>query len=211
MTEQVQPVTAPAPGTVPTPQPGGNADKVTFTPEQQEALNKMFGERAEQGRRTGQTELLKELGFEKPEDLKAALAEATKLRDAQKTELEKAQDAAKKAQDALTAAQAEKDTALKSASERLMRAEVMTEAMKHNPPFADGALDDVWLFVDKSKIAEKDGKFSGVAEAINEVAKAKAYLLKAPAAKGPGTPGGGSGKPLKVPGTNEAKRPIMRL
>jgi hypothetical protein len=60
------------------------------------------------------------------------------------------------------------------------------------PAFKTEALDDVLLLVDRSKIADKDGKYEGVDEALNDLAKAKPYLLADdPKPAGKGSPGAG--------------------
>jgi hypothetical protein len=60
------------------------------------------------------------------------------------------------------------------------------------PAFKPEALDDVLLLVDRSKIAYKDGKYEGVAEALDNLAKAKPYLLtEDPKPAGKGSPGAG--------------------
>ena len=70
------------------------ADGVTFTPAQQALLDKLFAQRAEQGGRAAVSALLKDLGVENVDALKAVLAEATKLKKSQMTELEQARAAA---------------------------------------------------------------------------------------------------------------------
>lgn len=64
-----------------------SAKSVSYT---QDDLNKLFGERARQA----ETALLRKLGFERPEDAEALLKKARETEEAQKTELQKAQEKA---------------------------------------------------------------------------------------------------------------------
>lgn len=57
----------------------------------QEDVNRLIGKTRKEARETGISEFLKELGFEKPDDLKALVTAAKARDDAEKSELEKAQ------------------------------------------------------------------------------------------------------------------------
>lgn len=164
----------------------------TFT---QEQLDILFAERAKRASDATTADLLKKAGVASIEDLLAGYAKAKKLEEGQMSELQKAQ--AELAAEKEKALQAEKDkvTALATASERLMRAEVQAQAHAQN--FLPDAISDVWLVIDKSKIKEENGVFVGVKEAVEAVAKAKPHWLEAGNNKRPaqGTPKPGEKKP----------------
>jgi hypothetical protein len=197
---------------------GGGKSKIEFTAELQKHVDELVGRARVEGRDVGSksavAELLKELGVEKPEDVKTALADYKKLQDASKSELQKAQDAATEAAKKIETATAEKQAMLDRMTEMLKREQVMAAAKKHVPPFRDDALEDVWMRVDKTKItAEGDVtedlgnvKFKGVEDAVKQVAKDKAHWLVTKSGSGgtprPGTPSGNR---------EEQKKPILRL
>lgn len=70
---------------------GGKPDEEKPTLTQAQA-DRLIGDARADGRKKATEALLKELGFEKPEDLKAAVTKAKEAEDANKTELQKAQD-----------------------------------------------------------------------------------------------------------------------
>lgn len=103
---------------------GSGEGKVTFTAEQQAHIDKLLGEARVKGRESGVSngvaEFLKSLKFEKSEDLQAALADYTKLRESQMSDAEKAKaelDAATKRAGELTTQLAEFE-ALKASKEK---------------------------------------------------------------------------------------------
>lgn len=69
------------------PGDGASAKPVSYT---QDDLNRMFGERAKQA----ETALLKKLGFERTEDAESLIKKTRETEEAQKTELQKAQEKA---------------------------------------------------------------------------------------------------------------------
>lgn len=156
----------------PAPDPAPPAPAV-FTPEQQAVIDKLVGGARGEGKKSALTDTLKELGFDKLEDLKtlvksakeqdeAKKTEAQKLADA-KTQAEKERDEAKaaldterakrltdqrdgKLKDALTAAKIKPDRV--NAALKLLtveQAEALQAAVK-----ADGSIDDKAI----TKIAE---------------------------------------------------------
>lgn len=184
----------------------GNAAKtVQLT---QEALDAMFADRAKRGGESAVKSLLEKLGLDKEEDLTVLIGKAKQVEDSQKTELQKVQDELTKAQEKAQKADQEKKDALAQANERLMKVSVLAEATAQS--FRPEAISDVWLFIDKAKITEKDGEFTGVKEAVQEVAKAKPWML-ADKSKTPGTPPPQSGK--KPDGNKQTTdtRPLLRL
>lgn len=169
---------------------GTGEEKRTFT---QAELNALFGERGRQAKQAAISELLKELGVEKPEDIKAALKKAKDAEAAQMTELEKAQaekaDALKKAEEAEQA----RTTTEAKALERLMKAEVKIAAAQMG--FNDPA--DAWLYIDRTAIkVTDDDTFEGIDKALEAVVKSKPYLVKAD------NKGSNGGTPTRKPRPN---------
>lgn len=77
----------PAPNPTPTPAPATPPEK-TFT---QAELDAIAGNARKEARDKAVSDLLKELGFEKPEDLKTLVTDVRKQQENEKTELEKLQ------------------------------------------------------------------------------------------------------------------------
>lgn len=180
---------------------GAGEEKRTFT---QAELNALFGERGRQAKQAAISELMKELGVEKPEDIKAALKKAKDAEVAQMTELEKAQaekaDALKKAEEAEQA----RTTTEAKALERLMRAEVISAASRLN--FNDPA--DAWLYIDRTAIkVTDDDDFEGIDKALEVVVKAKPYLVKSDKQPGGGTP---TRKPRTIQQPEGAPAPAVK-
>ena len=101
--------------------------------------------------------------------------------DAKKSETEKLADQLKQMQ-------AEKETILSKANDRLIRSEILSKSTKFIDP------DVVIALVDKSKVTVKDdGTVEGVDAVLDELAKAKPHLLKGSTAHGnPTNPGSGA-------------------
>lgn len=162
--------------------PDGNAggNEKTFT---QAQLDKMFAPVKAQAAEAGKAELLKALGVESLDDLQSVIKKAKDLEDAQLSELDKAKKAAEAAELKAQKAEADKQTVIAQANERLMKAAVITASQSFNDP------NDAWLYIDRSKIEmTDDGEFTGVDEAVKAVAEQKPYLLKADGGQQP-TPG----------------------
>jgi hypothetical protein len=179
---------------------GTGEEKRTFT---QAELNALFGERGRQAKQAAISELLKDLGVESPEAIKAALKAATEAKAAQMTELEKARaqaaEALKKAEEAEQARTATEAKAL----ERLMRAEVIAVASQLG--FNDSA--DAWLYIDRAAIKVKeDDSFEGIDKALEAVVKSKPYLIKTSQPSG-GTP---TRKPRLQQPPESAPAPVVK-
>lgn len=151
---------------------GGGPAPITMTPAQ-------LDERLARERTASQREFLRGLGYEKPEDLKAAL-------DAKKA----ADDAAKSALELATEKATQADARAKAADERangaLIRTAAFSEATKAGVP-AD-RIDHAIRLIDLTTIeVGADGSVKGAAEAVTSL------LEGAPWLKGDG--GAGGGKP----------------
>jgi hypothetical protein len=169
---------------------GDGADKGEVKSYTQAELDRMFGERTRQARKAGIAELLKELGVEKAEDIKAALQKAKEAEEAQLSELEKANKRAADLEAKAKQADEARTIAETRAQEKLLKAAVMAEATRQG--FNDAA--DAWQFVDRTKIeAGEDDSFKGLDKAVKAVLEAKPYLAKAEERPRIGTPKGGQG------------------
>lgn len=113
--------------------------------------------------------------------LKEAAQKYAEYQEAQKTELQKAQEAAQRAQ-------AEKDTALKLANERMIRAEFIAAASGLNVAHPE----DAFALADRAGVSiADDGKVIGVTEAVKTLVDA----VRLPLTTRPKAPdlGGGAG------------------
>lgn len=167
---------------------GDGSDKGESKSYTQAELDKMFGRRADQASKTAIAALLKELGVEKPDDIKAALQKAKDAELAQLSELEKAQKKAADLEAKAKAAEEASAAAETRAQEKLLKAAVLGEAARQN--FNDPA--DAWLYVERAAItAQDDDSFKGLDKAVEAVLKAKPYLAKAEERLRIGTPRSG--------------------
>ncbi len=146
---------------------------VTMT---QAQLDVLFTERATRASAATLADLLKKAGVENVDALLNGYSEGKKLKEAQMTDKEKADKTLKDAQDEAAKAKTDLSAALAKMAERLMQSEVMAQASAQG--FRPESINDVWLVVDKTKITEKDGVYTGVKEAVEAVAKAKPFWLK---------------------------------
>lgn len=170
----------------------------TFT---QADVDRIVGERAKRAEESAIAALLKDIGFEKADDLKAMIKAAKARDDAEKSELQKAQDAIAALTKAKENAEKERSEAIEKAGVTLMRAAVMAEASKPEYRIRPEALADVWTFIDRSGIKPKesanggsaDGEYTGIGEALKALTKAKPYL--AIEGDGRGTPRPGQRTP----------------
>lgn len=200
-------------------EPKSEPPKEPTEEEKQKMLDKQFAERAERGKQAGRAEVLKELGIDDPEEAKKLLEAARKAQDAQKSELERAESARQKAEKDAEDARLAADTALKTATTRILNSEIKIAASAPvtdkdgkvtRPSFRKEALDDVLLLINRDGIQEKDGTFDGIEKSLADLAKAKPYLLVEPQPKpGGGTPleRGSSRKPIK--GQEGDRKPII--
>ena len=152
----------------------------------QEALDKQFAERADRATKAERERLLKELGVTDPEEAKKLLETVRKADEEKKTALEKEQAAREKAENDAKAAKAAADEVLAQATTKLMNADIKMTASTAvvdkdgkviRAAFRADAMDDVLLLVNREGIQEKDGTFTGVNEAVADLAKRKPWLL----------------------------------
>lgn len=163
---------------------GGTGTKVQFTPEQQAAIDAIIAERVSRANRSAAKAALearaKELGYESVEEMEAALREHKKAQDAQKTE-------AQKLQEALEAEKTKATQAAERAKRALIKAAFAEQAIAANLV----SVDDAFALADLSGVEVKDdGTVEGVKEAVEQLVKAKPYLVKQTG--GSGASGGGN-------------------
>lgn len=182
MTEPVAPTTPTVPVTPVAPTtPTAGDPKVTFSPEQQEALNKMFGERAEQARRARETELLKELGVDNLDAAKAALKAADEARKAQMTDLEKAQTTAKAWEAKAADAQAKQQEVLLQLQDAKLRTAIGQGIKKAKLEFAsDKAEEDAYDHLLRIVSFDDKGEVKGLDDALKALKEDRVYLFTAP-------------------------------
>jgi len=128
------------------------------------------------------------------EELKAAKAELDKIRDGEKTELQKAQERAQQLE-------RERDEAQTSAKETRLRSAIVAEAAKKGVSDPQDAI----ALIDRSKLQlDDDGNPTNIAEAMEALLEAKPYLagggndgrVTGNGNADQGARGGGSGKQL---------------
>ncbi|MDD2921465.1 MAG: hypothetical protein PHQ36_04195 [Anaerolineales bacterium] len=156
----------------------------TFT---QEELDALFTQRATQAKTSALSELFKEIGVENADTLKAIITKAKEADDAQKTELQKAQDKANAADKALADQKTAHETALAELEKRIQDSEIKITAGSEvtdkdgkviRPRARADALDVILLSVERKDIAKKDNAYTGIEEALDALFKAKPFLFE---------------------------------
>ncbi|MBN1815382.1 MAG: hypothetical protein JXA14_26355 [Anaerolineae bacterium] len=167
-------------------------DKVTFTPDQQEYLNKLVGEARTKGREQAKKEA--------EEAQKKSAEEAEKKRLEEQKEWQKL--AEKRAQE-VADAQRERDELSAAFTESLIRAEVRVQAAQLGFENPDDAYDLADLASVQVDIEKSD--VEGIKEALEALAKEKPYLLKKQHGGGIGTP-----RPVSSSQPQEQRAPSAR-
>ena len=148
----------------------GRKEKVTFTPEQQAKIDEIIEERVLKTKisatKAALEEQAKNLGFANAEEMQNALKEYKAIKDKDKTELQKAQEAKEEAEEKAKMAE-------DAARTMLIKAAFIAEASKKG--FAD--VEDAFKLADLSTVAVKDDKVEGIEPIVEALAKGKPYLL----------------------------------
>jgi len=141
----------------------------------QEDVDRIVAERARHAKSSALSDLLKDLGFEKPDDLKAAVAKQRELEAASKTELERAREQ-------LQTLEKERE---QWAQEK--RAQGLALAV-HQAATKLGIVDpEVALALIQGKVEYDDkGSPQGVEEALAQLLESKPYLKASAQAPTPG-------------------------
>jgi hypothetical protein len=162
----------------------GQDDAKTFT---QDELDKLMAERAKRASKTAVKEFLEELGFEKPDDLKALVTAAKTKADSEKTEIEK-----------LSATLADTQNKLAEKERKRIEALISNEVVYHASQLGFINPKEALRLVDLSKISvEDDDSVNGAEEAVKTLAEQSKHLVKSGEAKKPAigatNPAGASG------------------
>lgn len=152
----------------------------------QSEVNSLLGDTRKEARTRAISELLAELGLEKPDDLKRVVTEHRSAEEAKLSEIEKAAKAAEKAAAERDKAMADMDALRQQFQGERIRHALEMEAGRQG--FNDPA--DAYSLLDVSAITvDEDGTIKGVEDALKALAKAKPYLVRQ----------GGPGRPLGTP------------
>lgn len=173
----------------PNANPGGNGGTdpkgKTYT---QDELDTMFAQRAAQAKTSALSDLFKTIGVENADSLKSIIAKAKEADDAQKSELQKAQDKANMADKALADQKTAHDTAIAELEKRIQDTEIKITAGAEvkdkdgkvlRPRALADALDVILLSVDRKEIVKKDNAYANIEEALDAMYKAKPFLFEA--------------------------------
>lgn len=161
------------------PEGGDDPKQVTHT---QERLNELFAEREVRGKKAAIGGLLKELGFEDTDGLKAALTEYGDYKKSQQTAQEQLEGDLGKAQKKTEKLEGKLEQAEARLESYMLRTSVQRRAQSEG--FLKEALDDIWLLVaDDSELFEmlkadmKGLKVSGVEDVVKKVAELRPHWL----------------------------------
>jgi beta-phosphoglucomutase-like phosphatase (HAD superfamily) len=179
------PPAAPPPAAGASGDGAGEGDRKTYT---QAELDKMFGDRAKQARKSAVSDLLTELGVQSTDDLKTALGALKAQADKDTTELQKAQ---KNIADLEKERDQLKGTLKTDRIRRLV--ERQASALKFNDP------EDAYLRLkDKLELDDKGEEIPGLDDLLKQLAKDKPYLIgngqQSPAPNINATQNGAAGK-----------------
>ena len=200
-------------GTTPTPEEiAAEAKK-----KEQEELNQKFVERATRAADAERKKIMESLGVKDPDEALALIKSAKEAEEKNKTESEKLAAKATAAEEARDKAQTESKALLEEANRKLLDSEIKItsrtaviekDGKVTRPAFRKEAMEEVLLLIERTKIEEKEGVYTGVEKALSELAKAKPYLLEEKQQAARGTPrDGGSGARKQEDGE---RTPIIR-
>ena len=147
------------------------------------------------------------------DDLKAIVQAKKDADEKQKTELQKLADRATAADAKAAKLEAETTQKLTDMQKRLLDSEIKQAAgipatdkdgKVTRAAFRPEAMEAALVLIDRSLIADKDGKYEGIDKALDALAKANGYMLVATTAQQPpkGTPKTGS-PALKTSGSSQ--------
>ncbi len=147
---------------------GAGGDEKKFT---QADVDRIMGERATRAKESAVSELLKGLGIEKPEDLKAIVAEHKKLKDSQLSDLEKANKRVAELEPKLSDQEAElADLRLRSGLAKSLRQQKLAFA-------SDAAEEDALEHLSRVVQLDAKGVPKNLDDAIKALMKDRPYLF----------------------------------
>lgn len=191
--------------------PKGQQKQVTMT---QEAFDNVMKERVGRAKNSAVSSLLSDVGLEDVDGLKAALTEWTKIKDEQKTELEKIQGDL----DTSTAKATELETDLEKEKARartyMLRSSVISAA--RDADFLKESLEDVWLLVSttedlSSKLSVEGEEVKGADALVKEVAKLRPHWIEQKQRPGTPPPRGVGGAAPKSKQQEEPEDSLVRF
>lgn len=152
---------------------GGNDPNTEVAQFTQEQLDAIIKDRLERANSKVTSDLMAQLGIENIDEAKKTLEDATKLKEAQMSELEKVQSQVTDAMNQAAQAKADMEAMQIQTNEALLKAAIISKAQNFNDPM------DAWSFVDKSKVKiGEDGNYTGIDDVLKELSEAKPYLIK---------------------------------
>lgn len=165
MGDETTPTTEGTEGTETPPVTGGEPQERLLT---QDEVNRIVGDRAKRAADAAISGLLSKLGLESTDALEQVITDHRERTEAEKSELQKAQDALAEAQRQATAAQAERDGAI-------VRNAVLVEAGKQGVP--QERLEAALRLIDLNVLSIAEGEVEGVEEAVKSMLTANPFLL----------------------------------
>jgi hypothetical protein len=150
----------------------------------QEDLDRLFADRANRASEAERKKLYESLGVKDEAEFQAFLKAKKEQEDKNKTEAQKALDDLNKEK----TASAEKDTRIAELNKRLLDTEIKQVAGRAvtdkdgkvtRPAALAAALERIPGLINRTLISEKDGKNTGIEEALAELVKSDAYLFEA--------------------------------
>lgn len=157
-------------------------------------LDLKFTERAKQGERSKETELLGKLGVTTVEEAEALIKKQRAAEDANKTEVERLQTQVTGLTTERDQAKAKAQEDTQKAHDALRKAEIKSQATALN--FLPDALEDVWTLVstgelkDSAKVDETTLAVTGAEAAVKKVAELRPHWLNTQKPRQPSAPRG---------------------
>jgi hypothetical protein len=170
-------------------QPVKVQDLLSQHPELQAFLDSKIGEARKKGRESGKADLLKSLGTEDQNDLKAIIEAEKARKEAEMTEVQRLEEKIK-------ALETERDTAKQEREayeERTRKALIQTEIREQARELNFNDIDDLVRLLDYTEVTVdlEESTVSGIKDQAKALAKQKPYLIKVATAKpnpAPATP-----------------------
>lgn len=148
----------------------------------QSALDALFGQRADQASRSAVANLLKDLGVQDIEALKANLKAADDLKKAQEESERAKLDEVARIKADLTKA-TDRNAQMEADLQKLRDSQILAACQSEVERFAREAgfakAEDAWSLIDRSKVTFSEGKVVGAKEQVTKLATDKPYLLEA--------------------------------
>ena len=154
----------------------------------QDKVNSLVGTARKEGRAAAEKAFFEKYDVKDADELEKIVQAAKDAEEANQTELEKANKEKEALEAKLTESEAETNKTLEALKKRVLDTEIKIAASNPvvsedgkvtRPAFLSEAIEDVLLLISRKGIEEdEDGKYSGIAEALESLAKSKDYLTK---------------------------------